>query len=86
MFLWVELNYTGLIPRPLLEYEPWSGAISSLLDLRRALYCSRVSGELEILAYCLFSWSQEKYVREMDCHKVNMLLVNKADLLTQNQR
>ena len=39
MFLWEKLNYTGLIPRPLLEYEyePWSGAISSLLDLRRAL-------------------------------------------------
>ena len=41
---------------------------------------------LEILAYCLFSWSQEKYVREVDSRKVNMLLVNKADLLTQKQR
>ena len=43
---------------PLLEYEyePWSGAISSLLDLRRALYCSRVLGELGTrLEPCLLS-------------------------------
>ena len=29
---------------------------------------------------------QEKYVKEGDSRKVNMLLVNKADLLTQAQR
>ena len=34
MFLWVELNHTGLVPRPLLEYEyePWSGAILCLIS------------------------------------------------------
>ena len=31
-------------------------------------------------------WFQELYVKEVSKHKVNMLLVNKADLLTREQR
>ena len=59
--------------------------ISSLLDSGEP--CNvQVWQRTRILLYRLFSWFQEKYVREVDSQKVNMLLVNKADLLTQKQR
>lgn len=43
------------------------------------LYCSDCNNSLVV-------WHQESYVKEVSEHKVNMLLVNKADLLTREQR
>ena len=45
--------------------------------------------QLLSISGCLSGWplsTQEKYVRENDSKKVNMLLISKADLLTSNQR
>lgn len=36
--------------------------------------------------FVFFVCCQESYVKEVSEHKVNMLLVNKADLLTREQR